>query len=125
MAFADAVVLTPVTLTKLSAVVVSAALSAADGTNGNKFLANAGTILRVKNLSEAQITVTVHTNLVRAGLTLPDKTFTVAAATGIPLVAVDALFQFDDLPAFYQNDLKQVWVTFSAVTDVSVKVYQV
>lgn len=119
MAFADAVVLTPVSLTKLSAISIAAALTAADGTNGNKFLANPGTILRVKNESGSEITVTVHTNLVRAGLTLPDKTFAVPLTTG------DVLFQFDDLPAFYQNDQKQVWVEFSDVTTVTVKVYQV
>lgn len=120
MAFADAVALTPVPLTALAATSIAAALTAADGTNGNKFPVSANTILRVKNGSGAEITVTVHTNRVIGGLTLPDKTFTVALTTG------DVLFRFGDpLDIFwYDAATRMGWITFSAVTTVTVKVYE-
>ena len=118
MSFASAVTLTPVQLTPLTGISIAAALTAADGTNGNRFLANRRTILRVKNASGAEITVTVHVNRTVDGLTVPDATFTVAATTG------DVIYTgFTE--NFLHNAAGEAWVTFSAVTTVTVKVYQV
>lgn len=114
MAFVDAVALTPIQLTELTAVSI-ATLAAADGTNGNKFVANRRSLLRVKNASGGSITVTLHTNYTVHGLTVPDKTFTVPATTG------DVLFSgFADI--FDQDASGDVWITFSAVTSVTVQV---
>jgi hypothetical protein len=118
MAFNSAVALTPISPAALTATsVAAAAMTAADGTNGNKFVANANTILRVKNASGAQITVTLHTNRTVDGLTVPDKTFTVAATTG------DVIFT-GITPTFWQNSSQEVWIEFSAVTTVTVMVIQ-
>lgn len=116
MAYADAVALTPINLSDLTAVSV-ATLAAADGTNGNKFIANKNTIYRVKNASGSQITVTVHSNFTKDGLTLPDKTFVVAATTG-------DVFYTGFTSTFWQDSDKYVWTTYSAVTTVTVAVYQ-
>lgn len=114
MAFADAVALTPIELTPMAAVSL-ATLTAVDGTNGNKFVANKNTILRVKNASGGQITVTVHVNYTVHDLVVPDDTFTVAATTG------DVAYTgFQDI--FDQNAVGEVWVTFSAATSVTAQV---
>ena len=117
--FASAVALTPVPLTALAATSIAAALTAADGTNGNKFTVNPNTILRVKN-GGSQITVTVHVSKTVGGLVVPDLTFTVAATTG------DTLFRFGDpLDIFWYDPATRTgWVEFSAVTTVTVKVYE-
>lgn len=116
MAFASAVSLTPIRLEPFAGISI-ATLAAADGTNGNRFVANRNTILRVKNASVAQITVTVHTNRIINGITLGSDTFTVAATTG------DVLYTgFNDV--FHQNEADEVWVEFSDVTTVTVAVYQ-
>lgn len=120
MAFASAVALVPVPLTPLTETSIAAALTAADGTNGNTFPINPGTILRVKNGAGAPITVTVHTKRVIGGLTLPDDTFTVAATTG------DVLYRFGDpLDIFwYDPATRYGWIEFSSATTVTVKVYE-
>lgn len=116
MAFANAVALTPISPAALAATAITT-FANADGTNGNKFTGNANTILRVKNASGGQITVTVHANRTVDGLTVPDKTFTVAATTG------DSIFT-GFTSTFWQNDSKEVWIEFSAVTSVTVQVIQ-
>lgn len=119
MAFASAVSLTPVPLTPGAALSIAAALTAADGTNGNRFILNPNTFLRVKNGAGSQITVTVHTNRVIAGQTLPDDTFTVAATTG------DVLYKFDQpIDVFWQTGTNEAWIEFSSATTVTVKVYE-
>lgn len=117
MAYADAVALTPINLAELTAASI-ATLTAADGTNGNKFSANRRTLLRVKNASGGSITVTLHTNYSISGLALPDKTFTVPATTGDVLLSGFASI-FDEDTGDADVD---VWVTFSAVTTVTVQV---
>lgn len=89
MAFADAVLLTPVPLTPLTA--VNAAITTTpDGTNGNKFVANKRTLLRVRNTNASSRTVTVHTNREIDGLELPDDTFTVPVVTVTTSAQADA-----------------------------------
>lgn len=116
MAFADAVAITPIQMADKEKVSI-ATLVTPDGTNGNKFFANANTLLRVKNTNAAIRTMTVHTNRSVEGLAVADSTFTVAATTG------DVVYTgFSKI--FHQNELGEVWVTFSAVTDVTVQVIQ-
>lgn len=116
MAFADAVALTPIALVEKAATSV-ATLAAVDGTNGNKFYANAKTLLRVKNASGAPITVTVNTNRSVEGLAVADDTFTVAATTG------DVVYTgFTDI--FHQNATGEVHVEFSSGTSVTAQVIQ-
>src|SRR6188508_54278 len=116
MAFASAVALTAISPSALASTSI-ATLTAADGTNGNKFVGNANTILRVKNASGAQITVTVHANRTVDGLTVPDKTFTVPLTTGDVIMT-------GWTSTFHQNSSKEVWIEFSAVTSVTVQVIQ-
>ncbi len=116
MAFSDAVALTPITLVEKTAVSV-VTLAAVDGTNGNKFYANAKTILRVKNGSGGDITVTVNTNRSVEGLAVADDTFTVPATTG------DVMYTgFTDI--FHQNATGEVHVEFSSGTSVTAQVIQ-
>lgn len=119
MAFASAVSLVPVPLISGGELSIAAALTAADGTNGNRFILNPNTFLRVKNGAGAPITVTVHTNRVIAGLTLPDDTFAVAATTG------DVLYKFaQPIDIYWQAGTNEVWIEFSSATTVTVKVYE-
>lgn len=60
---------------------VNAALVAADATNGMVYPANPKSIVHVKNTGTAA-TLTVRTNDVVAGLTLPDRTIALPATTG-------------------------------------------
>ena len=116
MAFADAVALTPIRMVERSAVSI-ATLTAADGTDGNRFAVNRLTQLRVKNASGSQITVTIEVTQLRAGLTLADVTFTVPATTG------DVLWTgFSEL--LTQDDTGEAHITFSDVTTVTVQVIQ-
>lgn len=116
MAFADATVLTPIRMVERSAVSI-ATLASADGTDGNRFLCNRHTQLRVKNASGSEITVTVNVTKLRAGLTLADVTFTVPATTG------DVLWTgFSEL--FTQDDTGEAFVEYSDVTTVTVQVIQ-
>lgn len=118
MAFADATPLTPLKLTALAATTLPS-LSAVDGTDGNTFPVSVGTLLRVINGSGGSITVTVHTNYERAGLALPDKTFTVSASG-------DVIFAFGDpIDTFwYDRATRMAWVEFSSGTSVTAAVYQ-
>lgn len=113
--FASAVALNPIQLAPLSTVSV-ATMTTPDGTNGNKFVVKPGAILRVKNASGAQITVTIHVNYKRQGLTLPNLTFTVAATTG------DVEFQFPQVVKDFYWSGKTAWVEFSAVSSVTCQV---
>lgn len=116
MAFSSAVAITPVALTPLTAVVGTTLPVTPDATHGNKFIANERTILRVKNGSGAQITVTVNTNRTIDGLTLPDDSFTVAASADV--------FYTGFTRSFWQNSDREVHVEFSATSSVTVAVYQ-
>lgn len=114
MPFATAVVVTPIAPAPLTATAIET-LVAADATNGNRFVANRKTLLRVKNTGAAAITVTLVANFLVHGLALPSKTFSVPATTG------DVLFTgFDNV--FNQNDAGEVYVTFSAVTGVTLQI---
>lgn len=120
MSFASAVVLTPVAFTPGAEVSIAAALTAADGTNGNRFILNPNTLIRVKNGSGASITVTVNINRTVGDLTLPDDTFTVAATTG------DVIYKPNQPLDMYWIDqaTHEAHIEFSAVTTVTVKVYE-
>jgi hypothetical protein len=116
MAFASAVALTPIAMVPKDAVSV-ATLVTPDATNGNKFFANANTLMRVKNTNASTRVVTINTNRTVEGLVVPDDTFTIAALTG------DVIYSgFSNI--FHQNEAGEVHIEFSAVTDVTVQVIQ-
>jgi hypothetical protein len=116
MAFASAVVLTPIQLVARSAVSI-ASLTAADATHGNRFACNKRTQFRVKNASGAPITVTVNVTALRNGLALADATFSVPATTG------DVIWTgFDSV--FEQDDTGHAHITYSGVTSLTVQVIQ-
>lgn len=116
MAFADAVAITPIAMADKTAVATGTFVTP-DGTNGNKFFANANTLLHVKNTNAATRTVTVNTNRSVEGLAVADATFTVAANTG------DVTWSgFSSI--FHQNQAGEVHIEFSAVTNVTVQVIQ-
>lgn len=117
MAFASAVAITPTPLTPLTAINVATLPVSPDATHGNKFVANKYTILRVKNASGSQITVTVVMNRTVDGQTVPSDTFTVALTTG------DVMYT-GFTANNWMNESNEVHVTFSAVTSVTVAVYQ-
>jgi hypothetical protein len=116
MPFSSAVAIPPIPMVNKTAVSI-VTLVTPDATNGNKFFANANTLLRVKNGSGSIITVTVHTTRLVEGQAVADATFTVPATTGDVLYA-----GFSTI--FAQNQQGEVWVTFSAVTTVTVQVIQ-
>lgn len=120
MAFASAVVLTPVAFTPGAATSIAAALTAADGTHGNRFILNPNTLLRVKNGSGSEITVTVNVNRAVGDLTVPDDTFTV------PLTSGDVIWKPNQPLDMYWVDqaTREAHIEFSAVTTVTVKVYE-
>lgn len=120
MAFASAVVLTPVPYVAGAALSIAAALTAADGTHGNRFIMNPNTVIRVKNASGSLITVTVNVNRTIADLTVPDDTFTVAATTG------DVIWKPNQPIDLYWVDAAthEAHIEFSDVTTVTVKVYE-
>lgn len=117
MAYASAVALTPIPLTPLTAIDNTTAGVTPDATHGNKFPANRFTLLRVKNSNGSSRTVTVNVNRTIDGQTVPDDTFTVGANTG------DVIYT-----GFTENNWmdenKNVHIEFSAVTGVTVLVYQ-
>jgi hypothetical protein len=113
--FASSVALTPIQLSPLSAVSV-ATLVTPDATNGNKFVVKPGTILRVKNASGSQITVTIHQVYTRNGASLPNLTFTVPLTTG------DVEYKFPEVVKDFFYSGKTAWVEFSAVTSVTCQV---
>src|SRR5437868_3699081 len=114
--FASAVALTPIPLVDKTAVDVSA-LVTPDATNGNKFFANRNTILHVKNTNAATRTITIHVTRLVEGQAVADDTFVVPATTG------DVMYTgFSDI--FRQDTTGNVWIEFSAVTNVTVQVVQ-
>ena len=90
----------PVTVSRnvANGVDLTAALTAADATNGNSFVNDGTTLLRVKNGSGSPVTVTVHFQgtLTPAvdGVTLTGtsagKQYSVPATTGDRLIAIEA-----------------------------------
>lgn len=116
MAFADAVAITPIALVGKAAVATGTFVTP-DATNGNKFFANENTILHCKNTNAATRTVTIDVTREVEGQAVADDTFTIPANTG------DVMYTgFSEI--FRQNAAGEVWVTFSAVTDVTVQVLQ-
>lgn len=116
MAFADAVAITPISLTEKAAVDTSTFVTP-DGTNGNKFFANEHTILHCTNTNAATRTVTIDVTRQVEGQAVADDTFVIPANTG------DVMYTgFSEI--FRQNAAGEVHVTFSAVTDVLVQVLQ-
>lgn len=116
MAFVSAVAITPIPLVEKAAT-ITATFVTPDGTNGNKFFANRNTILHVKNTNAATRTITIHVTRTLEGQTVADDTFVVGALTG------DVMYTgFTDI--FAQNSIGEVWVEFSAVTDVTAQVLQ-
>lgn len=61
---------------------LAAAMTAADGANGNSFANSGDTLLRVKNASGAPITVTIAYASPVDGQTVPSRTYSIPATTG-------------------------------------------
>jgi hypothetical protein len=100
---------------------VTEQMTAATATDGEKFLNDGKTFLRVKNGSVNPITVTVDNPSSIDGQALADLTITVAA-TGDG----DGL-DFQDIGPFtamYNQSDGYVWAYFSAVTTVTVGAYR-
>jgi hypothetical protein len=116
MAFASAVAIAPIQMVPKAAVDCSTYITP-DATNGNKFFANRNTLLRVKNSNAATRTVTIHVTRTLEGQTVADDTFVVPALTGEVVYT-----GFSDI--FAQNAVGEVWIEFSAVTNVGVQVLQ-
>ena len=121
MAYASAVALTVVPLTR-NGVSSDETMVAATATHGNKFLNDGRTFLRVINGDASPITATVYVERTIDDLVLPDLEVTIAAtADGDGL---DDLLIGPFTTNFQQTD-GYVWVTFSAVTSVTVGVFRV
>ena len=116
MAFASAVALTPVILTALTAV-NSAISTTPDLANGNKFVCNKSTILRVANTNAATRTVTVHINRTIDGQVVPNDAFVVPATSG------DVLYT-GFTTNNWMNEAGEAHIEFSAITNVTVGVFQ-
>lgn len=117
MTYAAATRLTPVEVT-IAGLALTGALTAVDGTNGNKFECAPGdTFLRVKNGAGADITVTIDTPATFRGLAVADQTVVVVATTG------DVLIGPFDAALHFQPGTNDVFVTFSSGTTVTAKVY--
>jgi hypothetical protein len=121
MAYSSAVTLT-VNEVSRSGKAVQYPLVAATATHGNKALNDGKTWLRVKNGSASPITATINTNRTIDGLTVPNLTVTIAATgdgTGLDHQDIGP-FPMD---TFNQSD-GYVWITFSAVTTVTVGAFR-
>lgn len=121
MAYASAVELTVQPIIRAGKA-VSEDLVAATATHGNKFLNNGQTFLRVLNGSASPITVTLQCPKTVDGLAVVNPTVTVAA-TGD-----SSGLDYQDIGPFpldwNQADGPYMWVTFSAVTTVTVGAYR-
>lgn len=113
--YASAVAITPIQMVEKSAVDCSTYVTP-DATNGNKFFANRNTLLRVKNSNAATRTITVHVTRTVEGQTVADDTFVVPALTGEVVYT-----GFSDI---FKQSGGDVWIEFSAVTNVTVQVLQ-
>jgi len=120
MAYASAVVLTPVEIAR-TGISASDPLTAPTETHGNKFVDNGRTLLRVLNGSVGEITVTVYVERLVDGLVVPDLEVVVAATADEDGLDDQMIGPFTS--NFHQTD-GYVWVTFSAVADVTVAVYR-
>ena len=121
MPYASAVALTVQEISR-SGKSVTEDMIAPTATHGNKFLNDGNTMLRVKNNSVADITVTIDVTQTVDGLAVTDRTVTVKA-TG----DADGL-DFQDIgpvPATYNQSDGYVWATFSVVADVLVGLYRI
>lgn len=116
MSFASAVVVTPIPLTPLAAVNATLPVTP-DGTNGNRFIVNSRTILRVANSNGSTRTVTVHLNRMIDGQAVPNDTFVV------PITSGDVLYT-GFTSNNWMNEAQEAWVEFSAVSGLTMAVYQ-
>lgn len=96
---------------------ISGALQSPDGTNGNKFPNDGRTFLRVKNGSGSPITATVETPGSIDGQSISDLAVSIPATTGDKLIGPFT-------GNFHQSGTSDVFVTYSAVTNVTVDVYR-
>jgi len=95
---------------------------AATATHGNKFVNTGHEFLRIVNGNAATTTVTLTSGTVIDDLALPVKTYTIAAVAD--LTGLDEQF-IGPFPSTWNYTGNYIWVTFSAVTDVTVGVFRV
>jgi hypothetical protein len=85
---------------------------------GNSFAYVRGRFVEIKNGSGASITVTVQTpGSIDGNLAIPDRTFTVAAGA-------DGKWSAGSGETYWQTD-RSIWIDYSAVTSVTVAVFDV
>lgn len=95
-----------------------ATLQTPDGTNGNKFLNNGRVMFRAKNGSASPITVTFDTPGTIDGLAVANLDVVIPATTGDVLIGPFT-------GNFNQPGTQDVFVSYSAVTTLTVDVYQI
>jgi len=120
MAYASAVELTVQEISRTGKSVTEQ-MVAATATHGNKFRNDGKTMLRVKNGSASDITVTIDTPGSVDGMALADLAVTVKAtsdANGLDFLDIGPF-----TATFNQSD-GYVWAVCSAVTDVTVGAYR-
>lgn len=121
MAYASAVALTPVDITR-DGKSLSKTPVTPTATHGNKFPNDGKTFLYVENGSVSDITVTIDVNKQTDGLELPDKVITVKAtgdANGLDKQLIGPFSQ-----TFNQAD-GYVWAVCSAVTTVKIGCFRI
>jgi len=120
MGYSSAAVLTVVEISRAGKAVTYPMVTPT-ATNGNKFLNDGKTFLRVKNGSGAPITVTIETPGTVDGQALADLVITVAA-TGDGTGLDDQVI--GPFTAIYNQTDGYVWAVCSAVTTVTVGAYR-
>lgn len=96
---------------------MAAALSALDGTNGNKFEYSPGTFIRFKNTSGSPIVVTFESPATYGGLAIADHTVSIPATTGDVAIS-------DFGSVFLQPGSNDVFFTCASVTSLTAEVYR-
>ena len=115
MAYASAVALTVVEITR-AGVLIDAAMRAPTATHGDKVPNDGRTVLRVKNASASPITVTVDTPGTVDGQAIADLALTVGAGE-------DRLF--GPFSTTFQQSDGYIWAVCSAVATVTIGAYRI
>lgn len=120
MAYASAVAITPVEITR-TGVSADETMVSATATHGNKFLNDGKTFLRVVNGDGSPITVTINTPGSVDGQGIADLDVTVAA-TGDGDGLDDKLI--GPFPKTFEQSDGYVWAVCSAITSVTVGAFR-
>ncbi len=114
MAYASAVVVTPTDLSS-SGLDVTTLGTTPTATHGNKVLNDGRTTVDINNGDISPITVTVKVNSSTDGLSLPDKTVTIAAGKR---------YRIGPFKPIYNQADGYVWIICSSVTSVTMAAHR-